>query len=60
MDKEKLIQKTREKFNASYLYQTRENAVKFQSWEGPPALLTLTEHLIGLRDEILEFIEQCE
>lgn len=60
MQKKPLQQRIAEKFNQSYLYQTRENAIKFQSWDGPPANLSLTEHLERLRDEIIEFISESE
>jgi hypothetical protein len=58
MDNKILTEKIKKKFNQGYLYQTRENAIKFQSWDGPPASLSLTEHLEGLRDEIVRFIEE--
>lgn len=56
--KKELTERIKDKFNQGYLYQTRENAIKFQSWPGPPASLSLTDHLEGLRDEIIDFIEK--
>lgn len=47
----------RKKFSESYLYQTREQAIRFQSWDGPPASRSLTEHLERLRDEMIDHIK---
>ena len=57
MDYEKLVERIKKKFSQSYLYQTREQSMQYQSWSGGMLDWSLTEHLESLRDEIIDFSE---
>lgn len=53
-----IIEKIEKYFDKDYLYITREQSMKYQGHNGGMLDWSLTDHLIDLRKEIVEFIKK--